>query len=167
MNPIGKILDPDELDLLAELAIKHDLVIVSDEVYEHLVFDGHPFHSMFGVEKSATVSCGWFRRKSFSLTGWKVGYVTAAEKLLAPIARPPVCRISPRAAALQSAVAVGLSLPDSYFFGLRATLASRRNLLVEGLKSAGFDVVAVHAYFAVADIKSLDHGGDDLDFADG
>ncbi len=169
MNPIGKILDPDELDLLAELAIKHDLVIVSDEVYEHLVFDGHPFHSMFGVEKvrDRVVRIG-SAGKSFSLTGWKVGYVTAAEKLLAPIARAHQYVTFTTPPALQSAVAVGLSLPDSYFFGLRATLASRRNLLVEGLKSAGFDVVAVHAtYFAVADIKSLDHGGDDLDFADG
>jgi len=166
MNPIGKILDPDELDLLAELAIKHDLVIVSDEVYEHLVFDGHPFHSMFGVEKvrDRVVRIG-SAGKSFSLTGWKVGYVTAAEKLLAPIARAHQYVTFTTPPALQSAVAVGLSLPDSYFFGLRATLASRRNLLVEGLKSAGFDVVAVHAtYFAVADIKSLDHGGDDLDF---
>ncbi|KAB2689752.1 aminotransferase [Brucella tritici] len=166
MNPIGKIFDLDELDFLAELAIKHDLVIVSDEVYEHLIFDGRPFHSVFGVEKVRDrvvriVSAG----KSFSLTGWKVGYVTASAKLLAPIARAHQYVTFTTPPALQSAIAVGLSLPDSYFVELRATLASRRDILVEGLKSAGFAVVAVPAtYFVVADIEALDPEGDDLDF---
>ncbi|KAB2656070.1 aminotransferase [Brucella tritici] len=166
MNPIGKIFDLDELDFLAELAIKHDLVIVSDEVYEHLVFDGRPFHSMFGVEKvrDRVVRIG-SAGKSFSLTGWKVGYVTASAKLLAPIARAHQYVTFTTPPALQSAIAVGLSLPDSYFVELRATVASRRDILVEGLKSAGFDVVAVPAtYFVVADVETLDPEGDDLDF---
>ncbi len=166
MNPIGKIFDLDELDFLAELTIKHDLVIVSDEVYEHLIFDGRPFHSMFGVEKvrDRVVRIG-SAGKSFSLTGWKVGYVTASAKLLAPIARAHQYVTFTTPPALQSAVAVGLSLPDSYFVELRATLASRRDILVEGLKSAGFAVVAVPAtYFVVADIEALDPEGDDLDF---
>ncbi|MCH4542499.1 aminotransferase [Ochrobactrum sp. POC9] len=166
MNPIGKIFDPDELDFLAELAIKRDLLIVSDEVYEHLVFDGRPFYSMFGVEKvrDRVVRIG-SAGKSFSLTGWKVGYVTAPTKLLAPIARAHQYVTFATPPALQSAIAVGLSLPDSYFIELRASLASRRDLLVDGLKSAGFDVVAVPAtYFVAADIEALDPEGDDLDF---
>ncbi|MHC5232205.1 aminotransferase [Brucella sp. LJL56] len=166
MNPIGKIFDLDELDFLAELAIKHNLVIVSDEVYEHLVFDGRPFHSMFGVEKvrDRVVRIG-SAGKSFSLTGWKVGYVTASAKLLAPIARAHQYVTFTTPPALQSAIAVGLSLPDNYFADLRATLASRRDLLVGGLKSAGFEVASAPAtYFAVADIRQLDHGDDDLDF---
>lgn len=169
MNPIGKIFDLDELDFLAELAVKHDLVIVSDEVYEHLVFDGRPFHSMFGVEKvrDRVVRIG-SAGKSFSLTGWKVGYVTASAKLLAPIARAHQYVTFTTPLALQSAIAVGLSLPDNYFADLRATLASRRDLLVGGLKSAGFEVASAPAtYFAVAHIRQLDHGDDDLDFADG
>ncbi|MBB4092139.1 aminotransferase [Ochrobactrum pecoris] len=166
MNPIGKIFDLDELDFLAELAVKHDLVIVSDEVYEHLVFDGRPFHSMFGVEKvrDRVVRIG-SAGKSFSLTGWKVGYVTASAKLLAPIARAHQYVTFTTPLALQSAIAVGLSLPDNYFADLRATLASRRDLLVGGLKSAGFEVASAPAtYFAVAHIRQLDHGDDDLDF---
>lgn len=166
MNPIGKIFDLDELDFLAELAVKHDLVIVSDEVYEHLAFDGRPFHSMFGVEKvrDRVVRIG-SAGKSFSLTGWKVGYVTASAKLLAPIARAHQYVTFTTPPALQSAIAVGLSLPDNYFADLRATLASRRDLLVEGLKSAGFEVASAPAtYFVVADIRQLDHGDDDLDF---
>ncbi len=103
--------------------------------------------------------------KSFSLTGWKVGYVTASEATLAPIARAHQYVTFTTPPALQTAVAVGLSLPDSYFTGLRAALASRRDLLVEGLKSAGFEVADVPAtYFAVADIRALDSGDDDLDF---
>ncbi len=166
MNPIGKIFDLDELDFLAELAVKHDLVIVSDEVYEHLVFDGRPFHSMFGVEKvrDRVVRIG-SAGKSFSLTGWKVGYVTASAKLLAPIARAHQYVTFTTPPALQSAIAVGLSLPDNYFADLRATLASRRDLLVGGLKSAGFEVASAPAtYFAVADMRQLDYGDDDLDF---
>ncbi|MEJ5021746.1 aminotransferase [Ochrobactrum vermis] len=166
MNPIGKIFDLEELDFLAELAIKHDLLIVSDEVYEHLIFDNGSFHSLLGVEKirDRVVRIG-SAGKSFSLTGWKVGYVTSSERLLAPIARAHQYVTFTTPPALQSAVAIGLTLPDSYFLDLRATLASRRDLLVGGLKSAGFEVAAVPAtYFAVADIRPLDPGDDDLDF---
>ncbi|MEN5248887.1 aminotransferase [Brucella pseudintermedia] len=166
MNPIGKIFDLDELDFVAELAIKHDLLIVSDEVYEHLIFDERPFHSLWGIEKirDRVVRIG-SAGKSFSVTGWKVGYVTASEKLLGPIARAHQYLTFTTPPALQSAVAVGLGLPNSYFTGLRTTLASRRDFLVEGLRSAGFEVADVPAtYFAVADIRALDGGDDDLDF---
>ncbi len=166
MNPIGKIFDPQELEFLASLAVKYDLTIVSDEVYEHLIFDGRPFHSLFAVPgiRDRVVRIG-SAGKSFSVTGWKVGYVTADAKLLAPISRAHQYVTFTTPPALQAAVAVGLSLPDNYFTKLRSTLASRRDLLVGGLRAAGFDIADVPStYFAVADVCGLDPEGDDLAF---
>ncbi|HWT61629.1 MAG TPA: aminotransferase [Ochrobactrum sp.] len=167
MNPIGKIFDPQELEFLASLAIKHDLTIVSDEVYEHLIFDKRPFHSLFAVPgiRDRVVRIG-SAGKSFSVTGWKVGYVTASVKLLAPIARAHQYVTFTTPPALQAAVAVGLSLPDSYFINLRETLAARRDLLLGGLRAAGFEIADAPAtYFVVADISALDPDGDDLAFS--
>ncbi|MBD7990920.1 aminotransferase [Ochrobactrum sp. Sa2BUA5] len=167
MNPIGKIFDPQELEFLASLAIKHDLTIISDEVYEHLIFDGRPFHSLLAVPdiRDRVVRIG-SAGKSFSVTGWKVGYVTASAKLLAPIARAHQYVTFTTPPALQAAVAVGLSLPDGYFINLRETLAARRDLLLSGLRGAGFEIADAPAtYFAVADISALDPDGDDLAFS--
>lgn len=167
MNPIGKIFDREELAFLAELAVRHDLVIVADEVYEHLVFDERPFLSLFAVEgiRDRVVRIG-SAGKSFSLTGWKVGYVTADAKLLEPIARAHQYVTFTTPPALQAAVAAGLDLPDSYFTGLRAALAERRDLLVGGLRQAGFRIADVPAtYFAVADVSDLDPQSDDLAFS--
>lgn len=166
MNPIGKIFSPEELRFLGELAVKHDLTIVSDEVYEHLVFDGRPFHSLFAVDgiRDRVVRIG-SAGKSFSVTGWKVGYVTASPKLLEPIARAHQYVTFTTPPALQTAVATGLSLPDNYFLNLRRQLAKRRDLLVDGLRDAGFEVADAPAtYFVVADISTLDTAGDDLAF---
>ncbi|WP_377298656.1 aminotransferase [Rhizobium sp. SGZ-381] len=167
MNPIGKIFDADELAFLADLAIRHDLIIVSDEVYEHLVFDGRPFLSLMSVEgvRDRVVRIG-SAGKSFSLTGWKVGYVTASADLLRPIARAHQFVTFTTPPALQAAVATGLSLPDNYFSDLKLRLAARRDLLVAGLRDAGFRVDEVAAtYFAIAAIDDLDLAGDDLEFS--
>ncbi len=112
MNPIGKIFTVEERQLIADIAIERDLVIVSDEVYEHLVFDDRPFHSFFALDqiRDRVVRIG-SAGKSFSLTGWKVGYVTAAAHLLKPIARAHQYVTFTTPPALQSAVAVGLNLP--------------------------------------------------------
>lgn len=166
MNPIGKIFSPEELQFLARLAIHHDLTIVSDEVYEHLVFDGRPFHSLFAAEgiRDRVVRIG-SAGKSFSVTGWKVGYVTADAKLLEPIARVHQYVTFTTPPALQIAVAAGLNLPDEYFLNLRQQLAQRRDLFVAGLRVAGFEVTDTAAtYFVVADISTLDKTADDLDF---
>lgn len=166
MNPIGKIFSPQELRLLADLAIRHDLIIVSDEVYEHLIFDGRPFQSLFAVDgiRDRVVRIG-SAGKSFSVTGWKVGYVTADAQLLQPIARAHQYITFTTPPALQAAVAVGLNLPDSYFDALRLRLTSRRDLLIDGLRDAGFVVADAPAtYFTVAEISDLDPDHDDLEF---
>jgi aspartate/methionine/tyrosine aminotransferase len=166
MNPIGKIFDIDELRLLAELLLEHDLYAIADEVYEHLVFDGRRHTTLFADPRvrDRVVRIG-SAGKTFSVTGWKVGYLVADEKLLRPIARAHQFVTFTTPPALQTAVAFGLNLPDAYFDGLRATLAERRDRLVGGLRAVGFEVADVPAtYFTVASIADLDEAGDDLAF---
>lgn len=166
MNPIGKVFDDDELRFLADLLLAHDLVAIADEVYEHLVFDGRAHKTLFALPevRDRVVRIG-SAGKTFSVTGWKVGYVTADAKLLAPIARAHQFITFTTPPALQSAVAFGLRLPDAYFEGLRRDLAHRRDLLVVGLRAAGFDVADVGAtYFAVAATAGFDPDVDDLAF---
>ncbi len=167
MNPIGKIFDADELAALRDVVLKHGLTIVSDEVYEHLVFDGARHNSPFFLPelRARTVRIG-SAGKTFSVTGWKVGYVTADARLLQPIARAHQFITFTTPPALQAAVAVGLNLPDSYFDGLKTGLAVRRDRLVAGLQRAGFAVDPVQAtYFAVADRTAFAPDEDDLEFS--
>ncbi len=167
MNPIGKIFDGEELAALRDVVLKYGLTIVSDEVYEHLVFDGARHRSPFFLPelRDRTVRIG-SAGKTFSVTGWKVGYVTAAPGLLRPIARAHQFITFTTPPALQAAVAVGLALPDSYFDGLKTGLAARRDLLVAGLRAAGFAVDPAEAtYFAVADRSRFAPQEDDLAFS--
>lgn len=166
MNPIGKLFDDAELATLARLAERHDLTLIADEVYEHLVFDGRPFRSLLAVPglRDRVVRIG-SAGKTFSLTGWKVGYVSASPRLLAPVAKAHQFVTFTTPPALQAAVAAGLALPDSYFDGLRHGLEQRRDRLLTGLRAAGFAVADVPAtYFAVTEIAGLAGGASDLEF---
>jgi aspartate/methionine/tyrosine aminotransferase len=165
MNPIGKVFDAEELRFLADLMLKHDLLAICDEVYEHLVFDG-AHKTLFGFpdvrDRVARIGSAG---KTFSVTGWKVGYVMASAKLLGPIARAHQFVTFTTPPALQAAVAVGLAMPDAYFAGLKQALRDRRDFLTDGLNRLGFTVRPAPAtYFAVADIAALDGAGDDLAF---
>lgn len=167
MNPIGKVFTREELNFIAELAVKHNLFIIADEVYEHLTFDDNKHISLFSLPeiRDRVVRIG-SAGKSFSLTGWKVGYITADAQLLKVISRVHQYMTFTTPPALQAAVAVGLNLPDSYFTGLREELAKRRDYLDAGLREAGFNIASAPAtYFAVADISDLDKDGDDLAFS--
>ncbi len=167
MNPIGKVFSREELDFIAALAVQHNLTIIADEVYEHLVFDENRHISLFSLPeiRNRVVRIG-SAGKSFSLTGWKVGYITADASLLKIIARVHQYVTFTTPPALQVAVATGLNLPDSYFTGLRTELAQRRDYLINGLRDAGFNIATAPAtYFAVADISDLDQNGDDLAFS--
>ena len=167
MNPIGKVFTREELSFIAELAVKHDLTIIADEVYEHLTFDDNKHISLFSLPeiRDRVVRIG-SAGKSFSLTGWKVGYITADAQLLKVISRVHQYITFTTPPALQAAVAVGLNLPNSYFTGLREELAKRRDYLDAGLREAGFSMATAPAtYFAVADISTLDKDGDDLAFS--
>lgn len=165
-NPTGRIISDEELRFLADLMLKHDLVAISDEVYEYLVFDGRSHRTLFALPevRDRVVRIG-SAGKTFSVTGWKVGYITADPKLLGPISRAHQYITFTTPPALQAAIAVGLSQPDSYFQGLRAVLAERRDILVDGLRAAGFRVADVEAtYFALAELGDLDPDGDDFAF---
>ncbi len=167
MNPIGKVFTREELNFIAELAVKHNLFIIADEVYEHLTFDDNQHISLFSLPeiRDRVVRIG-SAGKSFSLTGWKVGYITADAQLLKVISRVHQYMTFTTPPALQAAVAVGLNLPDSYFTGLREELAKRRDYLDAGLREAGFSMATAPAtYFVVADISDLDKDGDDLAFS--
>ena len=166
MNPIGKVFDEGDLRFLAGLMLRHDLVAIADEVYEHLVFDGRRHNTLFGMPevRDRVVRIG-SAGKTFSVTGWKVGYVTADARLLAPIIRAHQFVTFTTPPALQAAVAFGLRLPSQYFDGLKTALEERRDLLVDGLREIGFDVGDVAAtYFAVAGVERFDAGADDYEF---
>jgi N-succinyldiaminopimelate aminotransferase len=166
MNATGKIFDDDDFCFLADLMLEHDLVAIADEVYEHLVFDSRRHKSLFALPEARdrVVRIG-SAGKTFSVIGWKVGYVTADAKLMAPIVRAHQFVTFTTPPALQSAVAFGLSLPDAYYEGLRTALQARRDFLVRGLRAIGFDVGDVGAtIFAVAGVSRFDDAGDDAEF---
>ncbi|MGK2852624.1 MAG: aminotransferase class I/II-fold pyridoxal phosphate-dependent enzyme [Microbacteriaceae bacterium] len=159
-NPTGSILTDEALHLLIELAHRHDAIIVTDEVYEHLTF-GVPHHPIAsrpgGFERTVTISSGG---KTFSTTGWKIGWVTGPAELVTAILAVKQFLTFVNGAPFQPAIAVGLGLPDSYFTGIAATLAAKRDLLAAGLTEAGFAVTLPQAgYFIIAD--AAPHGVDD------
>ncbi|MDH6137854.1 N-succinyldiaminopimelate aminotransferase [Kitasatospora sp. MAA4] len=155
-NPTGMVLTPEELATIAELACEHDLLVVTDEVYEHLVFHTghHPIAALPGMrERTVSISSAG---KTFSFTGWKVGWVTAAPELVAAVRTAKQYLTYVSAGPFQYAVAEALRLPDSYFADFRADLLRKRDLLADGLSSAGFQVFEpAGTYFITTDITPL------------
>ncbi|GAA1330456.1 pyridoxal phosphate-dependent aminotransferase [Streptomyces sanglieri] len=152
-NPTGMVLTREELTTIAELAVEHDLLVVTDEVYEHLVFEGEhiPLISLPGMrDRTVSISSAG---KTFSYTGWKVGWVTASAPLVAAVRTAKQYLTYVSAGPFQYAVAEALRLPDSYFEGFRADLRRKRDLLGEGLRAAGFEVHRPQGtYFITTDI---------------
>ena len=166
MNPTGKVFTHAELALVADLVTKHDAYAVCDEVYEHLTYDGWrhvPLMSLPGLrERCLRVGSAG---KTFSLTGWKVGYVTASAPLAAVVAKAHQNLTFTTPPNLQRGVAVGLMKDDADFAGLSAALASKRDRLSAGLAALGFGVLpAMGSYFVTADFSPLGFAGDDVAF---
>ncbi len=155
-NPTGSVLPRETLELLVELAHEHDAILVTDEVYEHLTFGAAhiPISSLpGGFERTVTISSGG---KTFSTTGWKVGWLVAPPPLVAAIAAVKQYLTYVNAAPFQPAIAVGLALPDEYFAAAAATLAAKRDILSAGLAAAGFGVSRPEAgYFVIGDASPL------------
>ncbi|MEU9128060.1 pyridoxal phosphate-dependent aminotransferase [Kitasatospora sp. NPDC048540] len=155
-NPTGTVLHPDELRAIAELAVERDLLVVTDEVYEHLVFSGahHPIAALPGMrERTVTISSAG---KTFSFTGWKVGWVTAVPALVSAVRTAKQYLTYVSAGPFQYAVAEALRLPDAYFDSFRADLRRKRDLLCDGLSAAGFTVFRPEGtYFITTDITPL------------
>ncbi|MFD4690197.1 pyridoxal phosphate-dependent aminotransferase [Streptomyces sp. NBC_00683] len=164
-NPTGTVLTREELAAVAGLACERDLLVVTDEVYEHLVFEGEhiPLASFPGMrERTVTISSAG---KTFSFTGWKVGWITASPALVTAVRSAKQFLTYVSAGPFQYAVAEALRLPDSYFDGLRADLRAKRDLLSSGLAEAGFEVYKpAGTYFVTTDIRPLGGGQDGFAF---
>ena len=166
MNPAAKVFTNDELSFIAELVIAHDAYAVCDEVYEHIAFDGRghtPLMTLPGMRDRAIKigSAG----KTFSLTGWKVGYATAAPEVLAPVAKAHQFVTFTTPPNLQKAVAYGLGKDDAYFQGLSDEMQAKRDRFAVGLNKLGFGVIDCQGtYFMFADFRPLGFDGDDVAF---
>ena len=164
-NPTGKVFTRAELELICELAREHDAWVVTDEVYEHLVFDGleHiPVTTVPGMaERTLTVSSAG---KTFSATGWKVGWISGPAEAVAAVRTVKQFLTYVGSGPFQPAIALALGLGDDVYAGLASSLQRKRDLLVSGLQAAGLEVsVPSGTYFVVADAAPLG-AVDALDF---
>jgi N-succinyldiaminopimelate aminotransferase len=166
MNPTGKVFTAAELAFIGELLQRNDAYAICDEVYEHLTYDGWrhiPLMTLPGL-RPRTLRIG-SAGKTFSLTGWKVGYVTAPAELAGFVAKAHQNLTFATPPNLQRAVAVGLAKDDSYFASLAAGLAARRDRLATGLAALGMNVLPCRgSYFLIADFAPLPFVGDDAAF---
>ena len=147
------------------MAVEHDLIVITDEVYEHLVFDGlahRPLATFDGMrERTLTISSGG---KTFSFTGWKVGWATGPAHLIRSTMLAKQFLTYTSGAPLQPAIARALDLDDAYFAEFRTTLEAKRDRLCAGLAAVGFDVfVPQGTYFVTTDIRPLGYD-DGIDF---
>jgi N-succinyldiaminopimelate aminotransferase len=155
-NPTGKVFTYDELRAIADVCIENDVVVMTDEVYEHLVYEGThvPMASLPGMrERTVTVSSAG---KTFSFTGWKVGWLCASPELVAAVRTVKQFLTYVSGAPFQHAIAVALRLGDAYYDGFVAELRAKRELLSTGLEKAGFTVYRPSGtYFITTDIRPL------------
>jgi len=155
-NPTGKVFTRDELELIARLCVEHDLVAVTDEVYEHLVFDGEhlPLATFPGMrDRTVTISSGG---KTFSCTGWKIGWVCASPELMAAVRTVKQFLTYVNGGPFQYGIAAGLGLPGSVFRRVAADLEEKRDHLSAGLAAAGLTVFpSAGTYFVTVDIRSV------------
>jgi N-succinyldiaminopimelate aminotransferase len=163
-NPTGIVATRAELTEIARLAIERDLLVVTDEVYEHIVFDGEhiPISTLPGMrERTVTISSAG---KTFSFTGWKIGWVTSTPELVTAVKTAKQFLTFVSGGPFQYAIAAGLALPDSFYADLAAGLKQKRDLLAGGLTAAGFEVFAPQGtYFITTSIAGLSPA-DGLDF---
>ncbi len=164
-NPTGKVFSRDELELIASICLEHDLLAFTDDIYEHIVYNGShiPLATIPGMA-DRTVSINSMS-KTYSVTGWRVGWVIAAPDLSVGVRRAHDFLTVGAAAPLQEAATVAMAMPDSYYEALVAGYRERRDTLLPALAEAGF---ALHepdgAYYVMTDIAGLT-SDDDVTFA--
>ena len=155
-NPTGKVFSRAELESIAAVAIERDLIVVTDEVYEHLVFDGEhiPIATLPGMaDRTVTISSGG---KTFAVTGWKIGWVCARPELVAAVRTAKQWLTYVSGGPFQHAIAAGLDLGDEYFTAQADDLRAKRDRLSAGLRSTGLEVFEPSGtYFITADIRSI------------
>ena len=166
-NPTGRLFGAEELEVVAAVAREHDLIVISDEVWEHIVLDGRnftPIATLPGMGER-TIKIG-SAGKIFSLTGWKVGWMVAGPELAPLVARAHQFLTFSTAPNLQAAVAYGLSEGDAWLEPMRDRFQRSRDLMTEGLRSAGLTVLDAEAtYFLCVDLRTSGIGLDDESFA--
>lgn len=167
-NPTGKVFRVDELDAIARLCVQHDLIALTDEVYEHITYDGArhlPLSMRPGMhERTVSISS---TGKTFSFTGWKVGWATGSVDLIAAVQRAHQFLTFAAATPLHAAMARALDVhTDAFFAELARDYTQRRDFLVDVLREVGFEVsVPKGAYFALVSIRPLTNDEDDVTFA--
>lgn len=165
-NPTGMVFTRDELTIVADIAEKHDLIVVSDEVYEHLVFDEAqhiPIATLNSLrERTITISSGG---KSFNTTGWKIGWACGPAPLINATRMAKQLFTFAGGTPFQSAIAAGLRLPDSYFQSLARDLQAKRDVLMNALQDAGLQPISPEGtYFITADISNRFPNMNSLEF---
>lgn len=166
MNPCSKVFDRQELQFIADLCLKHDAYAICDEVYEHIIFDAQQHLSIMTLpgmrQRTARIGSAG---KSFSLTGWKVGYITAGLELMKPIAKTHQFMTFTTPPNLQWGTATGLRLGDAYYESLSREMQVKRDRLASALARIGFEVLpAQGTYFVTTDFRPLGFNGTDEDF---
>ena len=168
-NPASKVYDMKELELIAKLIEEYDAIAICDEVYEHIVFDNRkhiPLMTLPGMrDRSIRIGSAG---KTFSLTGWKVGYLTGSEYLLKAVSKAHQFLVFTTAPNLQRAVADGLNQSDLYFSRLNIDMKAKRDRLSAGLsKVPGFKpIVCQGTYFLFVDVEGVAFEGNDIQFCE-
>ena len=164
-NPTGKVYMRDELDLIAGLCREHDLIAITDDIYQHLVYEGEhvPLATLPGMaERTVSIDS---MSKTYSVTGWRVGWVIASPELTVGVRRVHDFLTVGAAAPLQQAAVAGLTMSDAYYDDLLAGYRERRDILVRALEAAGFRVHhPAGAYYVMTDIRDVTDE-DDVTFA--
>jgi N-succinyldiaminopimelate aminotransferase len=155
-NPTGSVFSRAELTRIAELACEHDLLVISDEVYEHMVYGGEhiPIGSLPGMrERTVSISSSG---KTFSFTGWKIGWVTGSAELVTAVRGVKQFLTFVNGGPFQYAIAAALAMPDGYYTAIAADLRAKRDLLCNGLAEIGFEVYRpAGTYFVTTDTRPL------------
>ncbi|MCM1155402.1 MAG: aminotransferase class I/II-fold pyridoxal phosphate-dependent enzyme [Roseburia sp.] len=166
-NPCGKVFTREELSLIAELAIKYDIYVITDEVYEHITYAPY-FHTCIATlpgMRERTIICNSLS-KTYSITGWRLGFVMAPFEIVERVKKVHDFLTVGAAAPLMEAAVVGLKFPDSYYEGLRAHYAHMKNLFTEGLSKIGLAFTEPQgAYYVLVDISEFDYDSD-LEFCE-
>ncbi|MDU4960488.1 MAG: aminotransferase class I/II-fold pyridoxal phosphate-dependent enzyme [Sporomusaceae bacterium] len=165
-NPTGKVFSAQELRLIADLCVKHDVLAITDEIYEHILYDGRehiPLWTLPGMADRTIMINGV--SKTYSVTGWRIGYVVASAAITQSVRKVHDFLTVGAAAPLQVASAAALRLPPEYYQELGEFYRVRRDFLLQALETAGFACVKPEgAYYIMADIRPLG-GENDVEFA--
>jgi N-succinyldiaminopimelate aminotransferase len=169
-NPTGKVYSREELNQIAALCQEHDVIAITDEVYEHILYDGTihtPMASLPGMaNRTLTISS---LGKTFSVTGWKIGWATGAPDLIIGLKRSHQFITFASASPLQAAATTALNMPSTYFEDLQQTYQTRRDYMIKALQEVGFSVLKPQGgYFIIADWRGVapEHVQNDVQFAE-